>query len=129
MENLGDNTILYGHARLDGTLFGSLKNVLSSSWQKNKDNYVIFLSTPRENWLFQIFSIYTIKKEGYYITTNFSSSGKKQVWLNTMKERNIAPIDTEVDVKDKILTLSTCQDSNGGRIVVHAKLIKRQNRY
>ena len=43
-----------------------------------------------------------------------------------MKKRNTAPIDTEVNVNDKFLTLSTCQNNQGGRIVVHAKLIKRQ---
>ncbi len=126
LKKLGDNTVIYGHARLDGSLFGSLKNVLTSSWQKNRDNYVIFLSTSKENMVFQIFSIYTIESEGYYITPNFDNPVKKQLWLDTMKKRNIAPIDTEVHTSDKILTLSTCKDNQGGRVVVHAKLIKRQ---
>ena len=128
LDDLGDNTVIYGHARLDRTLFGSLKDTLSSSWQENPDNYVIFLSTPKENMIFQIFSIYTIQKEGYYITPNFSSRGKKQKWLDVMKQRNIAPIDTEVNIDDKILTLSTCQNNQGGRVVVQSKLIKRQKR-
>lgn len=128
LDDLGDNTVIYGHARLDGTLFGSLKETLSSSWQENPDNYVIFLSTPKENMIFQIFSIYTIQKEGYYITPNFSSRSKKQKWLDVMKERNIAPIDIEVNVDDKILTLSTCKNNQGGRVVVQSKLIKRQKR-
>ncbi len=124
INNLDDNTIIYGHARLDGTMFGSLKKTLTSNWQNELDNYVIFLSTPKQSMVFQIFSIYTIKKESYYITTNFSTRNKKQIWLNTMKKRNIAPIDTEVNINDKILTLSTCQNNQGGRIVIHAKLIK-----
>ncbi len=128
INSLNDNTIIYGHGRLDKTLFGSLKDTLSSSWQKNKDNYVVFLSTPKENMIFQIFSIYTIKKEGYYITTNFSNNTKKQKWIQTMKERNVAPIDTEVNVNDKFLTLSTCLNNQGGRIVVQAKLIKIQKK-
>ena len=128
INNLKDNTIIYGHARLDKTIFGSLKDTLSPSWQKNKDNYVIFLSTLKENMIFQIFSIYTIQKEGYYITTNFSNKTKKRQWLKTMKERNIAQIDTEVNENDKILTLSTCQNNQGGRIVIQAKLIKVQRK-
>ncbi len=126
INDLDDNTIIYGHARLDGTMFGSLKNALSKDWQNDPDNYVIFISTPKENMIFQIFSIYTIKSEGYYITTNFNSNSSKQEWINTMKKRNIAKIDTEVDINDKILTLSTCQNYKDGRIVVQAKLIKRQ---
>ena len=124
--DLVDNNVIYGHSRLDGTLFGSLNNVLTSNWQENKDNYVIYLSTLKENMLFQIFSIYTIPKEYYYITPNFSSIEKKEVWLNEMKKRNLAPIDTLVNVNDKILTLSTCQNNYGGRIVIHSKLIKKQ---
>ena len=126
INNLGDNTTIYGHARLDGTMFGSLKNMLSAYWQNDLDNYVIYLSTPKESMVFQIFSMYTIESESYYITPNFSSNNKKQIWLDTMKSRNTAPIDTEVDIDDKILTLSTCQDNHGGRIVVHSKLIKRK---
>ncbi len=125
-DDLDDNTIIYGHARLDGTMFGSLRNTLTTSWQNNRDNYVIFLSTLKENMIFQIFSIYTIEKEGYYIKTNFSNEEKKKLWLQTMKERNIAPINTEVNTNDKILTLSTCQNDDNGRIVIQAKLIKKQ---
>lgn len=128
LDPLNDNTVIYGHARLDGTIFGSLKNVLTDSWQENRDNYVIFLSTPKENMVFQIFSIYTIPSEGYYIQQSFRNDKKKQDWLQTMKKRNIAPIETQVDSKDKILTLSTCQNVKDGRLVVHAKLIKSQKR-
>ena len=128
INNLSDNTVIYGHARFDGTMFGSLKNVLSDYWLKNKDNYVIYISTFKENMLFQIFSIYTIEKENYYIKTSFDSDTEKREWLDTMKERNIAPISTEVNIDDKILTLSTCQNNHGGRIVVQAKLIKRQKK-
>ena len=45
-----------------------------------------------------------------------------------MKERNMASINTPVNSKDNVITLSTCQNNNGGRIVVQAKLIKRQTR-
>ncbi len=126
INDLDDNIIIYGHSRIDGTMFGSLRNTLSSSWQDDPDNYVIFLSTLKENMIFQIFSIYTVERESYYITPNFSNNHEKQVWIDTMKKRNIASMDTEVNVKDKILTLSTCQNNQGGRIVIQAKLIKRQ---
>ena len=123
-----DNTIIYGHGRLNKTVFGTLKNTLTKKWQSNKDNYLIYISTPSKNLIYQIFSIYTIESESYYITTDFFSKSEKIKWLNTMKERNIAPISTEVNENDTILTLSTCQNNNGGRIVVQAKLIKQQKK-
>lgn len=128
ITTLSDNTVIYGHGRLDETVFGSLKNALTANWQANKENYVIWLTTEKENLVFQIFSIYTIPSENYYIETDFSSSADKEKWLNTMKERNTTSFDTSVNTNDKILTLSTCQNNNGGRIVVQAKLIKRQSR-
>ena len=45
-----------------------------------------------------------------------------------MKERNMSTINTEINQYDKIITLSTCLNNDGGRIVVHAKLIKQQTR-
>lgn len=131
-ENLinfeSDNTVIYGHGRLDKTVFGSLKNALTKEWQENKENYVIWISTPNENMVYQIFSIYTIDSESYYIKTSFDTEEEKQEWINTMKNRNTTTEDSQVTATDKILTLSTCLNDNGGRIVVHAKLIKIQKR-
>ena len=118
------NTILYAHSRLDKTMFGSLSKVLKSSWYNNKDNRIIRLSTNTENTLWQIFSVYKIPEESYYITTNFNSNEEYSKFLNTIKQRSVHNFNTNLDTNDKILTLSTCY-SDTERTVVHAKLIKR----
>ena len=118
------NTILYAHSRLDKTMFGSLSKVLKSSWYNNKDNHIIRLSTDTENTLWQIFSVYKIPEESYYITTNFNSNKEYTKFLNTIKQRSMHNFNTNLDANDKILTLSTCY-SDTERTVVHAKLIKR----
>ena len=118
------NTILYAHSRLDKTMFGSLSKVLKSSWYNNKDNHIIRLSTDTENTLWQIFSVYKIPEESYYITTNFNSNKEYTKFLNTIKQRSIHNFNTNLDANEKILTLSTCY-SDTERTVVHAKLIKR----
>ncbi len=118
------NTIIYGHGRLNKTVFGSLKNTLTSTWQSNRDNFVINVSTPTISYVYQIFSIYTIQEETYYLTTNFSNNKEKEKWLKTMQERSSIKLDANVTASDKILTLSTCENNYGGRIVVHGKLIK-----
>lgn len=118
------NTILYAHSRLDKTMFGSLSKVLKPSWYENKDNHIIRLSTETENTLWQIFSVYKIKEESYYITTNFANNEEYQKFLNTIKERSIYNFNTNLNTEDKILTLSTCY-SDTERTVVHAKLIKK----
>ena len=118
------NTILYAHSRLDKTMFGSLSKVLKSSWYNNKDNHIIRLSTDTENTLWQIFSVYKIPEESYYITTNFNNNEEYNKFFNTIKQRSIHNFNTNLDTNDKILTLSTCY-SDTERTVVHAKLIKR----
>ena len=35
-QNLGKNTIIYAHKREDGTMFGSLENILDNSWYENQ---------------------------------------------------------------------------------------------
>lgn len=128
INSLSFNNIIYGHGRLNKTVFGSLKDTLDKKWQSNKDNLAVYISTPNENMIFQIFSIYTIKSESYYINTLFNNKNEKSKWLDTMIQRNTSAINTSVDTNDKILTLSTCLDDNGGRVVVQAKLIKTQKR-
>ena len=128
INSLSFNNIIYGHGRLNKTVFGSLKDTLDKKWQSNKDNLAIYISTPNENMIFQIFSIYTIKSESYYINTLFNNKNEKSKWLDTMIQRNTSVFNTSVDTNDKILTLSTCLDDNGGRVVVQAKLIKTQKR-
>lgn len=121
------NTILYAHSRLDKTMFGSLARVLKKSWYENKDNHIIRLSTEKENTLWQIFSVYKIKEESYYITTFFDNDNEYQEFLNTLKKRSLYDFGTNLSLNDKILTLSTCY-SDTERTVIHAKLIKRSSR-
>lgn len=122
------NTIIYAHSRYNGTMFGSLKNILNSSWYTNKENYIIKLSTPTENTMWQVFSVYTIAKESYYITPSFSTDESYQEFLNTIKGRSEVDFSGTVNTGDKVLTLSTCKDNFGNRIVMHAKLIKKETR-
>ena len=127
-KNFDQNTIIYAHSRYNKTMFGSLKNILSSSWYNNKNNHIIRMSTPTENTMWQVFSVYTIQAESYYITPNFSDVNRYQTFLNTLKSRSEVQFSANLNTNDKILTLSTCQDNFGHRVVMHAKLIKRETR-
>lgn len=121
------NNIIYAHSRLDKTMFGSLSQVLKSNWYTNKDNHIIRISTPTSDTMWQIFSIYTVPEENYYITTSFKDNNDYQEFLNTIKERSKYNFNTEINTNDRIITLSTCY-SNTKRTVVHAKLIKMKTR-
>ena len=121
------NSIIYAHSRLDKSMFGSLSKTLKQAWYTNKDNHIIRISTPTENTLWQIFSVYTIPEENYYITTSFNNDSEYQKFLDTIKGRSRYNFNTSLTTSDKILTLSTCY-SDTERTVVHAKLLKRESR-
>ena len=116
------NTIIYGHGRINGTMFGSLKDTLKSSWQNNKDNYIIKISTEKENSIWQIFSVYKIATTSDYLQTTFSDN-EFESFISLIKGRSSYNFETIVTNEDKVLTLSTCYNDND-KMVVHAKLIK-----
>ncbi len=127
-KNLSNrNNIIYAHSRLDRTMFGSLKKVLNREWFENRDNRVIRISNEKENTMWQVFSVYTVPEETYYITTDFVSEKDYLKFLKKIKKRSIYNFDANVSSDSKILTLSTCYSDNN-RVVVHAKLIKRSAR-
>lgn len=125
LNNLKFNSIIYGHRRKDGSMFGTLKNVLTDEWYQDVNNHIIKLTTEKEYYIFQIFSVYTIYNENYYITTTFKNLELYQEFLNTIKNRSMLDFNIDLNTDDRILTLSTCFDSNGNRLVVHSKLIKK----
>ncbi len=125
---LNKNLIIYGHGRKDKIMFGSLTKTLDKSWYSKEQNQIIQLSTLKYNTMWQIFSIYTKEAESYYITTDFDSNQEYATFLKEMNDRSIYNFGVNLSTDDKILTLSTCYNDNGIRLVVHAKLVKIQER-
>lgn len=123
-KNLNDkNNIIYGHSRKDKTMFGTLKELLNKKWYKNKENLIIKITTETKEYNYEVFSIYTIEKENYYLQTNFKTEKEYKTFINILKERSIYNFKANLDNTTSILTLSTCFKDNK-RVVVHAKLIK-----
>ena len=118
------NIVIYAHNRRDGSMFGTLKNILTEEWQNNEQNYIISFITENRKQEYQVFSIYKIKAEDYYITTNFDTDNEFEKFITTIKSRSVKDFDVTVSTKDNILTLSTCADNNNYRVVLHAKLVK-----
>lgn len=121
------NTIIYAHARLDKTMFGSLKNTLTKDWINNKDNYIVRISTETENTLWEVFSIYHIENTDDYLTIKFNNDNEFLNYIDMIKKRSIYDFNTDVNNVDKILTLSTCYKTNQ-KLVLHAKLIKNEQK-
>ena len=124
---INKNTILYAHGRYDETMFGSLKNIFNSSWFDNKNNHIVRLSTLEENSLWQVFSVYIIPTTNDYIKVAFESDDDFFTWVNMIKDGSHYKFNTNINNNDNILTLSTCYNNNE-KVVLHAKLIKKETR-
>ena len=125
IKDFDKNTILYAHSRVNGTMFGSLKNIMNNDWYNNKLNHVIKLSTEYENTLWQVFSVYITPVVNDYIQIEFNNSDRYLEFLNMIQKRSAYTFDVSLNNLDKILTLSTCYNDNE-RVVMHAKLIKME---
>ena len=123
LDGSDKNIIIYGHNRKNGTMFSSLKNILNKKWYTNKENLKISLIAENEEFEYEVFSIYQIEKEVYYLQTDFSNNEGYTSFIETLKDRSIVDFGIDVTFEDQILTLSTCANDNDYRVVLHAKRI------
>lgn len=117
------NIVIYGHNTYNGTMFGTLKNVVKKDWYENMDNHTFNLVLEDEVLTYQVFSTYSIKVEDYYINTIFKNNNEFDEFVKTLKKRSVYNYDVEVSGEDSILTLSTCTGGGKSRMVLHAKRI------
>lgn len=117
------NIIIYGHNMRDGSMFATLKNILNREWQEIEENKYVTFVTENENLTYEVFSVYQIEDEDYYITTDFNDDTSFEDFINKIKSRSRKDFNVEVTSKDQILTLSTCANDNKYRVVLHARKI------
>lgn len=126
VQDINRNTILYGHAMKNSTMFGSLKNYLNQQYAD--EHPIIYLDTLYEGYDVEVFAAYETTIDFYYIETEFKSSDVFLKFLDEIQARSAIEINVEIGPEDKILTLSTCKDSvlsDDHRFVVQGKLVKR----
>ena len=123
-DNTDKNIVIYGHNMRDGSMFGSMLNILNAKWYENEENTNITLYTENEKCMYKVFSVYKIENEDYYIKTEFKNDNEFEDFIKTLKKRSIKDFNVDVSKDDNILTLSTCANNNKYRVVLHAKKVK-----
>ena len=97
------NNIIYAHGRYDKTMFGTLRDALTNGWLKNKDNYVIKISTPYQNSLWQVFSVYHIPTTSDYLQINFYNDEKECICNDDCRFNSV---DQQLCVKERFSGMS-----------------------
>ncbi|MEG2174516.1 MAG: class B sortase [Oscillospiraceae bacterium] len=129
-DALSRNTIIYGHSDYkdtgEGKRFSELFKYNNIDFLKN--NPYVYFSTPEDDMVWQIFSVFYTKTTFNYIQANPSEQGFQALVKEALAKSEYL-IDTTVGPDDKILTLSTCTglfkpgDHDNYRYVVMAKLM------
>ena len=118
------NTVIYGHSMLDGTMFGSLREMFKKGYFDTKNNnYIKIYDLNSKEITYQIFSYYIIDTENYYITTTFTTEEQYKIFIDKITKRSYKNFNIKIDTTDQILTLSTCS-SNNKRKLLHAVKLK-----
>ena len=123
LDGTDRNIIIYGHNMRNNTMFGTLHNVLNDKWKDVEENRYVTFITEQESYIYEVFSVYQIDAEDYYITTDFKNNEEFLKFANRLKSRSKYNFDVDIKENDSILTLSTCANNNKYRIVLHAKKI------
>jgi len=121
------NTIIYAHGRMNNTMFGTLRKILTNGWLNNTNNYIVKISSETENTLWQVFSVYKIPTTNDYIQVKFNNNKEFLNFGNMLIQRSSYNFNTNINEDDKILTLSTCYNDSE-KLVLHAKLIKKEKK-
>ena len=116
------NTLVYGHNMKNGSMFGQLKKFSEDQTTYEKSKY-FWIFTPEKDYRYEIISAYTtgVNSDTY---TLFKGPGDEfQEYLDTIKGYSeIETDDTELTIKDRIVTLSTCTGNDATRYVVQGRL-------
>ena len=121
------NTLVYGHNMKNGSMFGHLKKFREDDKLYKQDKY-FWILTPERNYRYEIITAYTtgVNSDTY---TLFKGPGEEfEKYLETIKGYSeIQTDDTDLTIKDRIVTLSTCTGNESTRFVVQGKRVDAED--
>lgn len=119
------NIILYGHNMKNKTMFNNILKFKDESFFKQ--NNKIYISTDIQDYIYEVFSVYTVDAGYDYLVTEFDDDKSFINYINDIKSNSLFNSNLEVNSSDTIITLSTCSyEFKDARTVVHAKLIDKK---
>ena len=107
----------------NGSMFGMLKKYRADETLYNTSKY-FWILTPKKNYRYEIIAAYTtsVNSDTY---TLFKGPGKEFLeYLEKIRGYSEIQTDAEgMNIKDKIITLSTCTGNEATRYVVQGKRV------
>lgn len=120
------NTLIYGHNMLNGTMFGQLKKFRNRAFFD--ENRTIFVYTPDQILEYEIISAFVYDDRHIMNSFNFNIENECQEFfdecVNPTSFTKQVLDGAELTTADKIITLSTCTSNDSERYLVIGKLVK-----
>lgn len=122
------NTIIYGHHMKNGTMFSDLIKYKNVDFYK-EHKYVQFDTIKDSGKYLVVYAFVSevnVKKSFEYYNVAYWS-GKKKInkYINEISKRSLYNTNEKITYKDKIISLSTCENTNeNSRMVIVCKKIK-----
>ena len=117
-----DNTVIYGHNMLDGSMFHCLADWKDQSFYEAPP--VIWLLTPEQNYRVELFAGYTTGARGDAYQLRLPTESERTKYLNAALAQSDFQSDYRPASDGRWVLLSTCAyDFNEARYVLHGELI------
>lgn len=117
------NTVIYGHNIKSGVMFADLLKIYRGNLGKDIS---IEVYTENKKVVYKVFSSYQTEPEDYAIKSNIVTDSSMEQYIKTMVNRSSINYNVMPNKTDRVLTLSTCDNSGQNRILVHAVLITEE---
>lgn len=128
---ISDNLTVYGHHMNDNSMFSQLDNYKSYNFYKNH-KYIKFYTLENGQTIENTYEVaiafktvvYSDKGFKYYKYSNFYDQQEFNSFVDNCKNLQFYNTETNLNYKDTLITLSTCEYSQkNGRMVIVAKKI------
>lgn len=118
------NSVIYGHAMKNGTMFASLANYEKQEYYDAHP--VMHLLTADASYEMQIFAAGVVSLDARVWETEFETQDDFALWLEDVSAESQIETSVVPKASDHVLTLSTCTYGSGdARLVVLGVLVKK----
>ena len=105
------HTIIYGHRMNNNSMFGTIVNYKDQEWYDAHPR--CFIMTEDENYVVEFFSGCVMSVTGEAWDLEFESDEDFNKWVARAKTRSAFESDVVPEAGERIITLSTCNRTNG----------------
>lgn len=128
-ENRADfsdlNTVVWGHNMKSKAMFGRLQEYRDEDYYKSHPFFWIL--TPKESLLYQIVSVHDVKVDSAAFYIDLKEEVFKEAFQKAVYENKMYETEDVVSKYQNIVTLCTCDGNYKTRLMVHGRLIWREN--